>query len=143
MILVDANVLLYALDSEASRHEQARQWLERILAGSETVALPWLTLLAVLRIGTSSRVLRDPWPVGDLLDEIDRWLAQPCVVVVHPGSRHSGLLRELLGPFGVGGNLVSDAHLAALAVEHGAEVHSCDHDFGRFSGVRWTDPLAA
>ena len=74
-------------------------------------------------------------------DVLDRWLGQPCVVIVHPGDRHAAVVRELLEPLGTAGNLVNDAHLAALAIEHGAELHSCDSDFSRFSGLRWVNPL--
>jgi hypothetical protein len=139
--LLDANLLLYAIDSEAPRHDAARAWIETTLSGSETIALSWNVLLAVLRLSTSARVFQRPLSLARAFDVVSGWLAQPCVVLVHPGDRHVAVMRELLGPLGTAGNLVGDAHLAALAIEHGAELCSCDADFGRFSGLRWSDPL--
>jgi uncharacterized protein len=141
--LLDANLLLYALDETAPRHAAARTWLERQLSGQETVALSWSVLLAVLRLSTSARVFGRPLSVERAFGVLAEWLAQPCVVVVHPGHRHLAVMGELLGPIGTAGNLVTDAHLAALAIEHGAELCSCDTDFARFVGVRWIDPLGA
>ena len=98
-------------------------------------------LLAVARLSTNPVVFEQPlWP-DRAFDVIDRWLAQPCAVVIHPGDRHTVLVRQLLRPLGTAGNLVNDAHLAALAIEHSAELNSCDADFSRFSGLRWTNPL--
>ncbi len=142
MKLPDANLLLYAIDERAPRHEAARAWLEATLSGTETVAFAWTVLLAVVRLSTRSVVFEQPLDSHAALDLVDGWLARPNVTVVHPTERHAAVLRELLAPFGTAGNLVSDAHLAALAIEHGAELCSSDRDFGRFSGVRWTDPLA-
>jgi toxin-antitoxin system PIN domain toxin len=140
--IVDANLLFYAMDSRSPRHGAARSWLERQLSGADTVAFSWSVLLAFLRLSTSARVFERPLAPGEALAAIDDWLAQPCAVVVHPGDRHAALLRSLLAPLGTAGNLVSDAHLAALAIEHGAELNSCDTDFARFPGLRWIDPLA-
>ncbi|MEJ7797485.1 MAG: type II toxin-antitoxin system VapC family toxin [Solirubrobacteraceae bacterium] len=141
MKLPDANVLLYAVDEASPRHDLARMWVERTMSGTETVALAWSVLLAVVRIATRPRIFEQPLAAGEALDLVDGWLHQPCTVVVHPTARHAAVLRELLEPLGSAGNLVTDAHLAALAVEHGAELCSCDADFSRFSGLRWTDPL--
>lgn len=141
MRLVDANLLLYATDEHSARHDAARTWLERQLSGDETFAFAWVTLLAFLRVSTSPRVFENPLAPERAFDLVDRWLAQPCAVVVHPGNRHAGLVRELLAPLGTAANLVNDAHLAALAVEHNAELNSCDSDFSRFSGVRWSNPI--
>ncbi len=139
--MLDANLLLYAVDERSPRHGPARDWLERTLSGSETVGLVWLVLIAFVRISTRSSVFERPLEVSEALDLVDGWLAQPCTTVLHPTERHSTLLRELLGPLGAAGNLTSDAHLAAVAIGHGAELCSCDHDFSRFAGLRWTDPL--
>jgi hypothetical protein len=139
--LVDANLLLYATDTRSPRHDAARRWLERQLSGDETFAFAWVALLAFLRLSTSPRIFDNPLAPERALDVIDRWLAQPCAVILHPGDRHAGLLRELLRPLGTAANLVNDAHLAALAVEHNAELCSCDGDFARFSGLRWSNPL--
>lgn len=141
MKLTDVNLLLYAVDSAAPRHAAARRWLETELSGSETFAFSWSVLLAFLRLSTSSRVFESPLKVSEAFDLVDNWTAQPNTTVVHPTERHSALLHELLEPFGSAGNLVSDAHLAALSIEHGAELCSSDADFSRFSGVRWRNPL--
>jgi len=139
--LVDANLLLYATDTRSPRHAAARSWLERQLSGDEPVALAWVVLLAFLRLSTHPHVFARPLAAERAFDVIGRWLEQPCVVIVHPGDRHAAVMRQLLGRFGTAGNLVNDAHLAALAIEHGAELNSCDADFSRFSGVRWINPL--
>ena len=141
MKLVDANLLLYAADARSPRHEAAREWLERALSGTETIAFAWIVLLAFVRLSTNLHVFERPLSLGRAMDIVDRWLAQPCVVIVHPSDRHPARMRELLEPLGTAGNLVNDAHLAALAMEHGAELHSCDADFGRFPGLRWINPL--
>lgn len=117
--------------------------VEEVLSGTETVAFAWFALLGFLRITTRSQGARDPWPIESALDEIQRWLAQPIATVIHPTDRHAAVLRDLLAPLGAGGNLTSDAHLAALAIEHGATLCSHDNDFSRFPGLRWEDPLAA
>jgi uncharacterized protein len=142
MKLPDLNLLLYAFDSEAPAHEGARTWLEETLSGTEEVGFAWVVLLGFARISTNPRIYEQPLAIAEALEAIEGWLAQPVATVVEPTSRHASILGELLGPLGVGGNLVSDAHLAALAIEHGAEVCSRDNDFARFGGVRWTDPLA-
>lgn len=141
MKLLDANLLLYALDECSPRHAAAKPWLDRLLSGSETVALPWAVLLAVVRLSTRPSIFENPLTGGEALDVVDGWLAQPCTTVVYPSDRHSAVLRELLDELGTAGNLTSDAHLAALAIEHGAELCSSDTDFARFPGLRWTNPL--
>ena len=142
MKLPDVNVLLYAIDEDSPRHGPARAWLERALSGTETIGLAWLVLLAVVRLSTRAVVFREPLTTPEALALIEGWLAQPNVRILHPTVRHPAVLRELLEPLGTAGNLTNDAHLAALAVEHGAELCSSDADFRRFPGVRWTDPLA-
>ncbi len=141
MKLPDVNLLLYAIDEESARHEEARTWIEETLSGTETIAFAWAVLIGFLRISTNPAVLKRPLSAEEALDYVDGWLAQPCVTTVAPGNRHAVVLRELLEPLGAAGNLVSDAHLAALAIEHGAELCSCDTDFSRFNGLRWTNPL--
>jgi toxin-antitoxin system PIN domain toxin len=140
--LTDANLLLYAVDTSAPRHRVARAWLEEQLSATETFAFAWSVLLAFLRLSTRSRVFAAPLPPSEAFAIIDGWLAQPNATVVHPTERHASLLRELLEPLGTAGNLTSDAHLAARALEHGADVYSSDADFARFPRVRWHDPLA-
>ncbi len=106
------------------------------------MAFAWSVLLAFLRPSTNPRVFEHPLSAERALDVIQTWLAQPCATVVHPGDRHAGLVRQLLGSLGTAGNLVTDAHLAALAIEHGAELSSRDTDFARFSGLRWRNPIS-
>lgn len=136
MVVVDANVLLYAANTASPDHEVSRAWLDESLAGSETVGLPWLSLLAFLRIGTHPRAFPTPLPVDDATEQVRLWLAEPAAFVVHPTTRHIDVVAGLLRQAGRGGNLVPDAHLAALAVEHDATVVSFDRDFARFEGVR-------
>ncbi len=142
MKLVDANLLLYAVDTTSPHHGVAKPWLERQLSGSETFAFAWAVLLAFVRLATNPRVFSAPLTVEEALDLLDSWLTQPNATVVHPTDRHSGVLRELLLSLGTAGNLTSDAHLAALSIEHGAELCSGDGDFARFPRVRWFNPLA-
>jgi uncharacterized protein len=139
--LPDVNLLLYAVDEGSAWHEPARTWVEERLSGTETLALTWVVLLAFIRLTTSPRVFQSPLSTSEALDLVDSWLAQPCVTVAHPTSRHAAVLRDLLEPLGTAGNLTTDAHLAALAIEHGAELCSTDRDFSRFAGLRWADPL--
>jgi hypothetical protein len=139
--LPDVNLLLYAYDSRSARHAPAREWLQRTLSGAETVGMAWIVLLAFLRLSTRTAVVERPLGVDAAIGLVESWLAQPCVTVVNPTERHAALLRQLLLPLGAAGNLTSDAHLAALAIEHGALLCSCDSDFSRFSGLRWVDPL--
>lgn len=141
MKLPDVNLLLYAADATSARHGPARAWLEETLSGTETVALAWLVLVGFVRIGTNATIFERPLGVEEALDLVDGWLDQPCVTLVHPTDRHTAVLRELLTPLGTAGNLTTDAHLAALAIEHGALLCSCDGDFSRFPGLRWIDPL--
>lgn len=141
MKLPDVNLLVYAADETAALHKPALNWIETTLSGTETVAFAWFVVMGFIRLVTNPRVFQDPWGVERALDVVDGWLAQPAVTVVHPTDRHAAVLRELLRPLGAAGNLTSDAHLAALAIEHGATLYSGDNDFARFSGLRWVDPL--
>jgi toxin-antitoxin system PIN domain toxin len=143
MKLLDLNILVYAMDESSSRHQAARAWLDEALSGSDTVAFAWHVLIGFVRLSTRSAVFARPLTVDESFDVVDGWLQQPCVTVLHPTERHVSLLRGLLTPLGTAGNLTSDAHLAALAIEYGAKLCSTDVDFSRFAGVRWIDPLAA
>jgi len=143
MIIPDVNLLIYASNRDAPLHRAARRWLDATISGSETIGLPWNVLLAFLRITTRQGPLRNPLSLDKAFDLVESWLDQPSVVVLHPGPRHARLLRDLLEPLGTGGNLTSDAHLAAIAIEQGAELCSSDTDFVRFHGLRWSNPLAA
>ncbi|HWP62446.1 MAG TPA: TA system VapC family ribonuclease toxin [Candidatus Binatia bacterium] len=140
MRIVDANVLLHAVNEASPRHEAARTSLEAALAGRETVGFAWLALLAFLRLSTHPAVFPRPLEVRDAVDTIRDWLAQPPAVVVGPSGRHLEVLAGLLAETGTAASLVNDAHLAALAVEHDAVLVSFDADFVRFRGLRWEEP---
>lgn len=141
MRLPDANVLLYAVDRDSPHHAPARRWLETNLSGTRTVGFAWSVLLAFLRLSTRAQVFSSPLTPQEAFDLVDEWLSRPCATILHPTDRHSIVLRQLIEPLGTAGNLMPDAHLAALAMEHGGEVCSADADFARFSGVRWHNPL--
>jgi hypothetical protein len=142
VILPDVNLLLHAYNSESPLHATARAWWEGLLNGTRPVALPWVTILGFIRIATHRQILTNPLPVATACAHARAWLAQPYVVVIDPGARHAEILFGLLDSLGTAGNLTTDAHLAALAIEHQAELHSTDVDFGRFHGLRWINPLA-
>lgn len=141
MILVDANLLIYAVNRSSAHHRPARRWLEDTLSGTTPVGLPWICLLAFLRITTRPGILAQALMPNDAIGFVDSWLGQPYVDVVTPGSNHWPILRNLLHTSGTSGNLTSDAHVAALAIEYGATVYSADHDFKRFPGVTHVNPL--
>jgi uncharacterized protein len=138
--LVDANVLVYAVNVDARQHERSIRWLDDALSGSETIAFAWIALLAFVRLTSKVGLFPTPLTTDGAMDRVDSWLAAPSAVVVEPTVDHQRLVRDLLRPLGVGGNLVNDAHLAALAIEHRCEIVSFDHDFGRFAGVAWGSP---
>jgi len=142
MILLDANLLIYAVNTDAALNRRAKTWLESALSGQEAIGFSWNVLLAFLRLTTKPGLFRRPLSVDRAFDLMASWLNQPCAAIVHPGPRHLPVLRELLRPLGSGGNLTSDAHLAALAIENGAELCSSDADFARFQGLKWRNPLA-
>jgi toxin-antitoxin system PIN domain toxin len=138
--IVDANVLLYAVNEDAPHHRAAHSWLDEALGGREAIGFAWVALLAFLRLATRTGLFPRPLTLLEAGGVLEHWLDQPAAVVLHPTERHLGLLCGLLGPAGTAANLVTDAHLATLALEHGAEVVSFDHDFERFEGVRRTSP---
>lgn len=136
MVVVDANVLLYAVDTASAHHGRSRSWLDASLAGAEAIGLAWVVLLAFIRIGTSPTIFPSPLTVDQAIGQVEAWLGAPAAVVAQPTARHGGVLCGLLRESGTAGNLTTDAHLAALAIEHGAEIVSYDRDFARFAGVR-------
>ena len=140
MKLVDANVLLYAVNRDAPQHASAKDWLDEALSGGARVAFSWVVLLAFLRLSTNDRVFDEPLSVGDAISQAEDWLAQPAAVVVEPTARHLDVVQQLLAPLETGGNLVNDAHLAALAIEHRCTVVSYDSDFVSFDGVKLETP---
>ena len=141
MILVDANLLIYAIDQDAPHHKAARKWVESAFSGSTTVGLSWGVILAFLRLTTRPGILRRPMSSDTAMEFVDEWLSLPSVEVVVPGDRHWPVFRNLLRAAGTAGNLTSDAHLAALAIERGAAVFSADNDFARFPGLHHVNPL--
>lgn len=137
MILPDLNVLLYAVDADSARHERAASWLEETVnGGAEEIGLPWAAILGFLRLSTSSRVFPRPLSVEQALGWIRELAAQPSVRILDPEKAHLGILGHLLLAYGTGGNLTTDAHLAALCLEHDAAVATGDRDFRRFPGLR-------
>ena len=141
MILPDANLLLYAYNTDTAQHDAAREWLEDALNKPELVAFCWPALLAFIRIGTNPRAFPQPLTPAEAALAVDSWLVRPNAVVVQPGTRHWGILRRLLLQGQASGPLAADAHLAALAIEHGAILCSTDQDFTRFNQLRWRNPL--
>ena len=142
MKLIDVNLLLYATNERSPQHDQANAWFRELLAGGETVAMPWMVLIAFVRLTTNPRVLDQPLTSVAAIDITRGWHQHPYVTVPEPTNRHFDTLERLLAATATGGNLVSDAHLAALAIEHGATLCSADGDFARFPGLNWINPLA-
>jgi uncharacterized protein len=143
VILLDANVLIYAHVASFTQHAASREWLDAQLNGTAAVAFPWPTLLAFLRIVTNPRIFEEPEPISQAWEQVTAWLACESSWIPQPGDRHAEILADLLADPSVRGNLVQDAHLAALAIEHGLQLCSTDGDFGRFPGLRWSNPLRA
>ncbi|MGQ0648973.1 MAG: type II toxin-antitoxin system VapC family toxin [Gemmatimonadaceae bacterium] len=141
MRLIDLNILLYATNADSPRHVTAHEWLQRSIAGAESVALPWAVLVGFLRIITSDRVFTKPMAADTAIAIVEGWLTRPNVVALLPGPNHWQILRSLLSGAGTAGNLTMDAHLAALAIEHGCELCTTDSDFARFPGLHWRNPL--
>ncbi|TPG34159.1 type II toxin-antitoxin system VapC family toxin [Mycolicibacterium hodleri] len=142
MRIVDANVLLYAVNSAAEHHDSSRRWLDGALSGGDVVGFAWVPLLAFARLATKRGLFPSPMHPQDAMAQIRDWCAAPNAMIVNPTARHADVLSNLLVEVGTGGNLVNDAHLAALAIEHRASVVTYDRDFGRFDGVRWDAPAA-
>jgi uncharacterized protein len=141
MMLLDANILIYAHNSLAQQHKRTKQWLQAALDSAEPIAMSWVTLLAFLRIMTDPRTFLDPLPIEDANGIAAAWLGHPAVSMLHPTERHWPILRRLAQDSQSRGPLVMDAHLAALAIEHGATLCTTDRDFTRFKGLRLVNPL--
>lgn len=141
MILVDVNLLVYAFDRGAPLHEPAIGWLDGKLSESTRVGLPWECLLGFMRVVTNPRIYERPAPLTVAWRQVEHWLSARSAWVPLPGQRHQEILGRLLARLGGGAKLIPDAHLAALAMEHGLELCSTDGDFGRFDGLRWVNPL--
>ena len=141
MKLVDLNVLLYVVNRDAPQHERIVSWWGEALNGDETIGLAWVVVAGFLRVSTHRRVFPHPLSAEDAAVQIDDWLALDVISLVTETRDHWRMLRRLLAETGVAGNLMTDAHLAALAMTRGATLASCDADFGRFPGLRWENPL--
>jgi uncharacterized protein len=141
VILPDLNLVVYAHNRDAPHHVEARVWWEGLLNGTEPIAVPWVVVLGFVRLMTHRSVLVHPMSPAAALGHVRAWFAQPNVERPEPGQQHVDLLDRLLSAAGTGGNLTTDAHLAALAIEHQCELHSNDNDFARFPGLRWRNPL--
>jgi len=141
-VLVDANILLYAVDEASPFHERARSWLESTLNGTRRVGLPWASLTAFLRIVTNPRALAEPLAPADAWALVDAWLDAPTAWVPAPGRGHRAILGRLVADLDLRANLIPDAVLAALCIEHGLEMLSADTDFARFTELSWRNPLA-
>lgn len=143
MILVDANLLLYAEDSLSEQHSAARSWWDQQLSASDPVGLCWPVLTAFIRIATNARLHRRPLTLKEAIERVQSWLDQPCVQLIHPTESHWRIFQQMLRAGNATANLVSDAHLAALALERNCLLCSTDSDFARFRGVKWKNPIAA
>ncbi|HEV2439953.1 MAG TPA: type II toxin-antitoxin system VapC family toxin [bacterium] len=143
MILLDANILLYAYNASDRRHERARPWLEQLLIQPEPIGFAWTTILAFLRLSTNPRVFEHPFLPEEAVPVVSSWIARPNAIILQPGERHWQILSNLLAETSARGALIMDAHLAALAIEHGAELATTDKDFARFPGLRALNPLVS
>lgn len=141
MTILDANILLYAYNADASQHLDTRRWLEQQLATLDPIGIPWVTLWGFLRISTNPRLTRIVLRAEEVFQAVGELLAHPQVIVVEPGPRHAEILEQLVRNAGATGPRVTDAALAALAIEHGATLASTDRDFSRFPNLRWVNPL--
>jgi toxin-antitoxin system PIN domain toxin len=141
MILLDANLLIYSHVKSFAQHPRAREWLDERLSSGGAVGFPWTSLLAFVRIVTNPRVFERPEPMADAWRQVEAWLDVEAAWIPPPGERHRAVLSALFGSVAMRANLVPDAHLAALAIEHGLLLCSTDGDFSRFPGLRWQNPL--
>jgi len=141
VIVLDANILLYAYDSASSHHSKARAWVERVFSAAAPIGLPWQTVTAFLRIMTNPRLPGERFSTQEAVQVVDRWLEQPNIRLLAAGDDHWPLFRQMIVEGQASGPLITDAHLAALTIEYGGVLHTTDRDFARFPGLRWTNPL--
>lgn len=140
MIIPDVNILVYAYNKDAKQHKVSKEWWERTLAQPQPVGLPWVTILGFIRISTQRRIIERPMFPQDAIGRVRSWLDLPNVQVISPGEEHAEILFRLIDEVGTAGDLTTDAHLAALAIEHRGQLVSTDSDFARFRGLRWFNP---
>jgi toxin-antitoxin system PIN domain toxin len=143
VILVDANLLIYASTPVMKEHETAHRWLDETLSGGSRLGLPWVSLLTFLRLVSNPRVFERPPSLTEAWGQVERWLSLDSVWIPTATDQHAKVLSRLLAQASERSDLVADAHLAALAIEHGLTLYSADGDFARFSGLRWENPLAS
>jgi len=141
MILLDVNILVYAYDANSRHHAHARQWWENQLNGSQLIGLSWVGVLGFIRLLTNPRIFQHPYSAEEVVAIVDTWLLQPHVKMIHPSEQHFARLAGLIRQLGTAGNLTTDAHLAALAMERGLILQTTDADFARFPGLKWHNPL--
>ena len=141
MKIIDLNILLYAHNLESVHHEKAKHWLEIAMSSDDPIAFPWVVILGFLRISTNGRVFTKPLSPDEALTVVQSWLKQPITRILNPREEHWRILNSLLRETGMGGNLTTDAHLAALAIENGCELWSTDNDFRRFPRLKWINPF--
>jgi hypothetical protein len=139
--LIDVNVLLYVVNEDAVHHSVLLPWWERALADEQPVAFSWIVLIGFLRLSTSQLIFDRPLTVDEAVDRVGRWMDHPNTRMLIESDRHWLILRELIADVGTAGNLTNDTHLAALAIQYGATLVSCDADFSRFPRLRWENPL--
>ncbi len=142
MKVIDLNLLLYATNADAPQHAKARSWLEAALNGDEQVGLAWPVILGFVRLTTRGGLVPRPLAPRQALDAVGDWVSHPLVVMLHPGDGHWAILRGLLESAGAAGNLTTDTHLAALAIEYDATLYSTDADFARFSSLKLRNPIS-
>ncbi len=141
MIVLDANILLYAYDAASDQHAKARAWVEEVLSGADPVGLPWQTITAFVRIVTNPRLSGKRFTPSEVIDLVDQWVTQPNVRLLGPGDHHWSFLRQTILEGQARGPLITDAQLAALTIEHGGMLCTTDRDFSRFPGLRWQNPI--
>lgn len=141
MIILDANILLYAYDSDSPNHQLAREFIQRSFSGETPVGIPWQTIGAFLRVVTNSKLPGQRFTNEEAAEIIDRWCDQPNVFILSQGEHHWPLFRQMFIEGQARGPMTTDAQLAALTIEHGGILHTTDRDFARFPGLRWTNPL--
>ena len=141
MILLDANLLLYAYDSASEHHNRAKRWLEQAFSGNEPVRIAWVTVLAFLRISTNYRAFESPFSIKQATSIVAEWLGHPLFSILDPGERYWEIFRSLLTGNQVSGPLVMDADLATLAIKHGAVLYTTNRDFARFPNLKMVNPI--
>lgn len=142
MIVLDANILLYAYDADSDKHTTARAWVEQVFSDASPVGLPWQTVAAFMRVVTNPRLTGKRFTVAEVVELVEQWVNQPNVRLLGPGDNHWSFFRQMMVDGQVRGPLVTDAQLAALTIEYGGMLHTTDRDFSRFPGLRWKNPIA-